>query len=140
MKSLERLEAESLAHVARLPWTLDRCNSDGVTIKDCDGNAVMECNFSDFPSEWGSAMCERTADTLIAQARMIVLLSREIEPKPRKRRSRKRKKSGARFTADCPAKGVSEATAVEFGYRCCEKGMNLQMALQQIGAQQKENK
>lgn len=78
MKTLERTEAESLALSAKTPWFLARCNRDGVTVKDSDGNEIVSHNFSDFPSEWGSGMAEQVAITLRAQARIMVLLTLDL--------------------------------------------------------------
>ncbi len=78
MNTLNRQHAERLAESARSPWTLDRCNDEGVTVKDSDGNAILEVSFGDFPSEWGSGMRERTAHTFQAQAQFMVLLSQDF--------------------------------------------------------------
>jgi hypothetical protein len=75
----EILEAESLTAVSKTPWTLERCNGKGVTVKDSDGNIVLNEEFSDFPSEWSDARVEQIGRTFRAQARFMVLMSQAIQ-------------------------------------------------------------
>jgi hypothetical protein len=75
----EILEAESLTAASKTPWTLERCNGKGVTVKDSEGNIVLNEEFNDFPSEWSHARVEQIGRTFRAQARFMVLMSQAIQ-------------------------------------------------------------
>lgn len=72
--------AESYSEHARVPWYLDRDNSDGLTLKDSHGDTVLEVNYDDFPSEWSSDRRNSATSTLQAQARLMVAMSKELTP------------------------------------------------------------
>jgi hypothetical protein len=73
------LEAESLAAVSKTPWTLERCNGRGVTVKDSGGNIVLNEEFNDFPSEWSGETGKHIGRTFRGQVRFMVLMSAAIQ-------------------------------------------------------------
>lgn len=73
----EKLKLGALVKFHPAPWYLDRCNIQGVCVKDCNGHIVFEDDFGSIPDEMSSGDVENIIGGSQALARFLVCISEE---------------------------------------------------------------
>lgn len=77
MSTAQRAAWEQLTKWHPVPWYLERCNNEGVEVKDCRGETVFSDDFGTIPDEASSGLREQIIGGGRALAVWLVALANE---------------------------------------------------------------